>query len=60
MKNWIQEHYGDEDKLSYNTLRKAVREAWDAVTSEQLDALINEMKDRCQAIIDADGKHIPY
>jgi transposase len=27
MKNWIQLHYEDEDKLSYNQMRQAVREA---------------------------------
>ena len=60
MKDWIQEHYGDQDKLSYNTLRKAVREAWDAVTPEQLDALIDEMHDRCEAVIIAEGRHTKY
>ena len=60
MKNWIQDHYGDHDKLSYNALRKAVREAWDAVTPEQLEELINEMGARCQAVIDADGKFTQY
>ncbi len=43
MKDWIQEHYGDQNKFSYNTLRKAVREAWDA---EQLEELIDSMHDR--------------
>jgi len=60
MKDWIQEHYGDQDKLSYNTLRNAVREAWDAVTPEQLDELIGSMPARCQAVIDADGKQTGY
>ena len=60
MKDWIQEHDGDEDKLSYNTLRKAAREAWDAVTPEQLDALIDEMHDRCLAVIIAEGRHTEY
>ncbi len=60
MKNWIQEHYGDQDKLSYNTLRKVVREAWDAVPSYKLNELINFMKARCQAVIDAQGKHIHF
>ena len=31
MKDWIQMQYGDQDKLSYDNLRKAVREAWDAL-----------------------------
>jgi transposase len=60
MKDWIQEHYGDQDKLSYNTLRKAVREAWDAVTPEQLNELIESMRARCQAVIAADGKQIHF
>ena len=60
MKDWIQEHYGDQDKLSYDTLRKAVREAWDAVTPEQLDALIDGMHDRCEAVILAEGKQTKY
>ncbi len=60
MKDWIQEHYDDQDKLSYNTLRKAVREAWDAVTPEQLNKLIEFMRARCQAVIAADGKQIHF
>ncbi len=60
MKNWIQKHYDDQNKLFYNTLRTAVKEAWDAVTSEQLDELINSMSARCQAVINADEKHIKY
>ena len=59
-KDWTQEHYGNQDKLSYNTLRKAVREAWNAVTPEQLDALIDEMHDRCEAVIIAEGRHSRY
>ena len=60
MKNWIQEHYGDQDKLSYNILRKAVREAWDAVAPKQSDELIDSMHNRCQAVIIAQGKHIHF
>lgn len=59
-KDWIQVHYGNQDKLSYNILRKAVGEAWDAVTSDQLDELIDKMPDRCQAVIDSDGKHTRF
>ncbi len=60
MKNWIQLHYSDEDKLSYDSLRQAVREAWNAVTPNQLDELINSMHDRCQAVMDAQGGHTKY
>ncbi len=41
--------------MKASTIRKAVREAWDAVTPEQLNELINEMQARCQAVIDAEG-----
>jgi len=60
MKDWIQERYGHHDKLSYDVLRKAVREAWDAVTAEQLDELIDSMHARCQAVIDSDGKQTRF
>lgn len=39
MKNWIQFHYGDETKLSYDRLRQAVMDAWNAVSEEQLKQL---------------------
>ena len=55
MKEWIQEHYGDEEKLSYDRLRQAVREAWDSITEEQFGSLLDSMHDRCQAVINANG-----
>ncbi len=60
MKDWIQEHYDHIDKLFYDNLRKAVRKAWDAVTPKQLNELINSMRARCQAVIDADEKQIHF
>lgn len=60
MKQWIQDHYGSYDKLSYDSLRKAVREVWDAVTPQQLDGLIDSMKERCQAVIDAEGRYTRF
>lgn len=60
MKDWIQENYGDQEKLSYDTLRQAVKEAWDAVTPEHLDELINSIPYRYQAVIDADGRYTKY
>ncbi len=46
--------------MKASTIRKAVREAWDAVTPEQLNELINEMQARCQAVIDAEGGPTEY
>ncbi len=47
-------------KLFYNTLRNAVRKIWDAVTSKQLDELIDFMSAHCQIVIDADEKQTEY
>ena len=58
MKDWIQENYGE--RMTYPRLRIAVRQAWDAVGKERLDHLIDEMHDRCQAVIDAKGMHTKY
>lgn len=51
------EHYDNQDKLFYNILRKVVREAWDAVTSKQLDEILNIIHARCEAVIASDEKH---
>jgi hypothetical protein len=58
MKDYIQDNF--PEKMTYDQLRKAVQEAWDSITVEQLKDLIESMHDRCQAVIDADGMHIPW
>lgn len=58
MKDWIASHY--PTKMNYDQLRIAVKEAWEAVAIEELTDLVRSMKDRCQAVIDARGGHIPY
>ena len=58
MKDWIQENY--EERMTYPRFRIAVHQAWDAVGKDQLDYLIDEMHDRCQAVIDAKGSHTKY
>ena len=58
MKNWIQEHY--PERLTYTTLRKAVREAWDSISERRLNELLDEMPARCQAVIDANGMQTKY
>jgi len=46
--------------LGYTYARKVVREAWDIVGgAEELQKLIRKMPECCQAVIDADGNHIP-
>jgi len=58
MKDWIQDNYGEQ--FSYDTLRVAVKEAWDTITEQQLAQLLQGMKDRCQAVIDANGMHTRF
>lgn len=58
MKDYIQEHF--PHKMSYDRLREAVKEAWEAIPTSYLEELINSMRDRCQAVIDANGMHTKY
>jgi transposase len=59
MKEWIWNHY-PEDKMSYEKLRKAVMEAWEAVPDDYLQNLVKSIKERCQAVIAANGMHTKY
>ena len=55
MKDYIAENY--PEKLSYDRLRDAVRDAWDQITEEYLGNLIAEMGARYQAVIDAHTRY---
>jgi transposase len=59
MKDYLMRKYPD-DHSSYDRLRQAVKEVWDAITAEELQQLIRSMRDRCQAVIDADGRHTMF
>ena len=58
MKDYLQDNF--PERMTYPQLRAAVQEAWDSITVDQLNELIDGMHDRCQAVIDAHGMHIPY
>jgi len=58
MKDYIENVFPEQ--MTYPQLRAAVQEAWDSITVDQLKELIDSMHDRCQAVIDADGKQTPY
>jgi transposase len=63
LKDYIEIHYPDLDggkQYTYDKLRQIVREAWDSISSELLQSLVDTMHDRCQAVIDADGGHTVY
>jgi hypothetical protein len=46
--------------MSYNELRKAVTEAWEAVPEDWLIKLVREIKERYQAVINAKGMYTKY
>lgn len=53
MKDYINRHF--PEKMSYDNLRIAVKEAWDAVGSDYLQERLATMKERCDAVIAQDG-----
>ncbi|OCK73190.1 hypothetical protein K432DRAFT_449511, partial [Lepidopterella palustris CBS 459.81] len=59
IKDYIQNQYGDV-QLSYDQLREAVRAAWDSITEAQLQELQESMRDRCAAVITAQGGYTKY
>jgi transposase len=59
MKDYIENKWGDR-QLSYDDLRGAVKEAWEAVTAEQLTDLLDSMQARCQDVIDAQGGYTKW
>jgi hypothetical protein len=58
MKDYLENMFPEH--MTFAELRVAVQEAWDSITVDQLNGLIDGMHDRCQAVIDADDKQIPY
>ncbi len=58
MKDYLAAHF--PEKMSYDRLREAVKEAWEAIKSDVFFDLLATMHDRCQAVIDANGMHTKY
>jgi hypothetical protein len=54
MKDYIKRVYGDKEHY-YDNLRIYVKEAWEQITEEQLNSLIDSMRERCLAVIEAEG-----
>ena len=59
MKDYIKRVYGDKEH-SYNNLRIYIKEAWEQITKEQLNSLIDSIRERCLAVIDAEGGFIKF
>lgn len=51
MKNYLQHNY--PANMSYHRLGVAVDDAWETVGRLKFEELINNMKQHCQAVIDA-------
>ena len=51
MKDYVAKHFPAD--LTYDKLRAAIYEAWNAVGADELQALVRSMNARCQAVIDA-------
>jgi len=63
MKDYIAAQYPDLEagrQYSYDALRDIVQEAWDSISIELLNELIDSMPARCQAVIDANGGYTKY
>jgi hypothetical protein len=58
MKNYIQENY--KEKLSYDKLRIAVKEAWEVVEEDKLTELLLSMHVRCEAVITTNSIYIKF
>jgi len=59
MKDYIQEHYPEVHR-SYKRLRAAIQEAWESISYERIKELVHSMRERCQAVIKADGWYTKY
>lgn len=58
MKNTLQEKY--PEKMTYDQLRTAVKEIWDAIPDDRVRELIRTMRQRCEAVIEANGLYTKY
>jgi transposase len=58
LKDYVSDNY--PEKLSYDALRVAVKEAWENIGLDFLNTQLDSMPLRCQAVIDADGLFTPY
>ena len=46
--------------MTYDQLRGAVKDTWDKVGQFEFETFIHSMKDRCKAVIQAEGRFTKY
>ena len=59
IKDYIKRVYSDKE-YSYNNLRIYIKEAQEQITEEQLNSLIDSIRERCLAVINAEGGFIKF
>jgi hypothetical protein len=59
-RDYIEDKWGLEKKLSYERLRQYSMEAWDRLPKSYLQELLSSMKARCAAVIAANGMYTNY
>ena len=63
VQNWIKDYIENKYRdvqYSYNKLRAYIKEVQNQITEEQLNSLINSIRKRYQAVIDAEGGFIKF
>ena len=63
MKDDIQTRYPEFEngrQISQQTLRRAIREAWDSISSDELGQFVASMPARCHAVVEAEGGPTSY
>lgn len=63
MKDWIAANHPDlpaGKQRTHDQLRVIVQEAWETITPEYLQSLVDSMRERCEAVIEAEGGHTKY
>ena len=60
LKNYVEDHHPDLQRLSLAALHTAIQEAWDAIPKDLLLRLAYSMPDRLRKAIAADGGCIEY
>ena len=60
MKDWLAREHPSEQQVSCDILRERVHAAWNAITTELLSHLVGTMQQRCQDVIDAEGRHTKW
>jgi len=58
MKDYLQDNF--PQNMTYDRLRTVVRKAWSSVGQHEYRDLIESMRERCQAVIEANGLFTKY